>query len=383
MTGKTIACILASLMATAAAMAQDAPAANLRLQLSSSLLVPGSSAPAPVPALGVETTGEVARDLAVGDAIALGVAPSGGLPPYRITPLGSAPSGLSVQSGAYAGPVADPGSYDFRFLVEDSSVPPLTVETRSWAFDAWAGMTVTSPSAHALARGFLGTIPAPVVTGGKPPITFTLKSGLTPVGTTVANGVLTGTPTTASSGSYVLTATDGMGRKADITMPWSVGNYPQPAYNAAVTVTSDGVAIVAGQTFAKATEMNSSFQGTLANGVRLAVGQSITLDYGSPVHVNTAAHSIARDVDTPACPHAQAGLTFVDLQASVSQDGLSWTPAGSFARSYGSGGLGSHISASTAFPAAIARYVRLTVKDLTASDCGTSIKVYGFRARYL
>lgn len=54
-------------------------------------------------------------------------------------------------------------------------------------------------------------------TGGTPPYTFSISSGLLPTGLTLVNGVLSGTPTILGlSGNVVIKVTDSKGATASI-----------------------------------------------------------------------------------------------------------------------------------------------------------------------
>jgi large repetitive protein len=146
----------------------------------------------------------------VGTPVSVALAASGGAPPYTYAFVaGLLPNGLTVQSsGTLRGTPTRAGSYTFSVRATDttggSAVGSFSISILT------PPLTLSAPSP--LASG-MATVGYPVqtisVSGGVAPYTFAVTTGSLPAGLTLsATGGISGTPTTAGTSSFTVTATD-------------------------------------------------------------------------------------------------------------------------------------------------------------------------------
>ena len=139
---------------------------------------------------------------------------SGGNPPYTWTlDSGTLPPGLTVtSSGLITGTPAatSTGSYTFTVRVTDTPVTGAAANsaTKSLSLQVVSGgpaiTTGTLPNGT-VGQAYSATLAA---TGGTPPYSWSVSAGL-PAGLSLSSsGVLSGTPTTASSSTFTITVTD-------------------------------------------------------------------------------------------------------------------------------------------------------------------------------
>jgi hypothetical protein len=127
---------------------------------------------------------------------------------YAVT-VGALPAGLSLNgsSGAITGTPSASGTSIFTITATDGNS---ATGSRAYTVTINPGITVNPAS---LANGTVGVAYSATVTatGGTGSYTFSVTSGALPAGLTLnpATGVLSGTPTTAATSSFTVTATDG------------------------------------------------------------------------------------------------------------------------------------------------------------------------------
>jgi hypothetical protein len=154
----------------------------------------------------------------VGQAYSQTVPLTGGLAPYAFTLVASSlPAGLTLNAttGLISGTPSAAGSTDVTVLVTDSTG---LQDTRVYTLQILNPLVVT-PST--LPNGTVGTVYSSGVstTGAVGSATFAVTTGALPPGISLnpATGALTGTPTTAGSVTFTITATDGVPRTASAT----------------------------------------------------------------------------------------------------------------------------------------------------------------------
>jgi hypothetical protein len=135
---------------------------------------------------------------------------AGGAAPYTSSIIsGTLPAGLTLTNGIVSGTTtAASGNYTFTVQVTDSSSPPVTVTqaVTITVAPALAFVTTTLPGGQA---GVVYTTTAIATSGGTGTVTIGLYSGTLPTGLTLTpQGVLSGTPTVASTFSFALAAID-------------------------------------------------------------------------------------------------------------------------------------------------------------------------------
>jgi streptogramin lyase len=135
---------------------------------------------------------------------------AGGAPPYTSSIVsGALPAGLALANGIVSGTTtAASGNYTFTVQVTDSSSPPVTVTQA-------VTMTVAPPLAFVTTAlpGGQANVAYPTTTittsGGSGAVQIAVESGALPTGLTLSlQGVLSGTPTVASSFTFTLVAVD-------------------------------------------------------------------------------------------------------------------------------------------------------------------------------
>jgi hypothetical protein len=147
----------------------------------------------------------------VGTSFQAALRASGGVTPYTWSVIGSLPAGLGLNSasGAITGTPTQPGAEAFGIQVTDAAQN--TVATSLNAIVAPVGIQplaiVASPLPQATAeKAYSATLQA---TGGTPPYSWKIQSGLLPIGLSLStDGQITGMPTTASQSSFAVQVTD-------------------------------------------------------------------------------------------------------------------------------------------------------------------------------
>lgn len=134
----------------------------------------------------------------------------GGTPPYTCSvSSGTLPPGITLHSDCtLSGTPTSAGTFSVNVAVHDSASPvnstvaavPITI------LGATSSLTLTGPANATVSTPYSGAIG---VTGGTAPYTCALNSGSLPAGLTMAPScAITGTPTTAGTSTFNVTATD-------------------------------------------------------------------------------------------------------------------------------------------------------------------------------
>ncbi len=157
----------------------------------------------------------------IGTAYSQVVTASGGVAPYTYAVTsGAPPAGLSLNAttGVMAGTPTTAGSFSFTVTATDSNSCPgsrpyvMVIPAVVCPIIALAPATLPTP--------VLGVLYSQTLTasGGAAPYTYAVTSGVPPAGLLLnaTSGVLAGTPTTAGSFSFTVTATDANGCTAVI-----------------------------------------------------------------------------------------------------------------------------------------------------------------------
>jgi large repetitive protein len=148
------------------------------------------------------------------------VSATGGTPPYTFTvSSGLLPPGLTLNAttGVISGTPTTPGQFNFTITATDAnSCPGSRPYSIVVAFVPGCPFITVSPAT--LPPAFLGVPYNQTITasGGTPPYTFTVSSGALPPGlnlnpTSATTAVISGTPTTAGTFNFTITATDANG----------------------------------------------------------------------------------------------------------------------------------------------------------------------------
>jgi hypothetical protein len=191
---------------------------------------------------------------------------SGGTAPYTFSVTGALPNGLTLNTGTGAITGTPTASGSFSLQVKDANG---VAATASCPFTIGLPPVLTCPAVSSGLIGVALNSPAPVVSGGTAPYTFSVTGAL-PNGLTLntSTGAITGTPTTF--GTFTLQLKDANGVSAVATCPFTIGGLVVtcPAVSSGevgVPLNSAAIAIVGGTapyTFSVAT-------GTLPAGLTL------------------------------------------------------------------------------------------------------------------
>jgi hypothetical protein len=215
---------------------------------------------------------------------------SGGTPPYSFNVVGgSLPPGLTLNptTGAITGTPSAAGTHAFKVTLTDSSTPQQSV-TQTFS------ITVASPALfftpQTLPNGTVGVAYPPQtlsVTGGTPPYSFALSAGTLPPGLSLNSltGVISGTPTTAGTYSFTVTATDSSSPTHLTAMQSFTVVIEAPALVLNPAVLPDGVvghSYAGSVTFSGGTSPYSAsvFSGALPPGLSLGTPSAGTLGIG-------------------------------------------------------------------------------------------------------
>ncbi|WP_105746231.1 autotransporter domain-containing protein [Cronobacter dublinensis] len=150
----------------------------------------------------------------MGSAWSQTLSATGGSAPYTWTAHGL-PAGISLNAatGALSGTPTTAGSFTFSVTVKEAGNVSATASYTLVVGALTPGVTLTvTPAAGALPAGTTGSAWSQTfaVSGGTAPYRWQL-SGALPAGLTFSDGSLKGTPTTAGSSAFTLTATDANG----------------------------------------------------------------------------------------------------------------------------------------------------------------------------
>ncbi len=141
-------------------------------------------------------------------------AASGGTAPYTYSvTAGTLPSGLTLaSSGALSGTPSAAGTSTFTVQVKDS-VNATFSKQYQLTVNAAVGISTTTLPSGTVNVAYLQTLAS---TGGTTPLTWSITSGTLPSGLALSasTGALSGTPTSASSGSITFKVTDKNGASA-------------------------------------------------------------------------------------------------------------------------------------------------------------------------
>ncbi|RWM51652.1 MAG: autotransporter outer membrane beta-barrel domain-containing protein, partial [Mesorhizobium sp.] len=146
-----------------------------------------------------------------GNAYSQSVIATGGTAPYSFTvSAGALPPGVSLTGGGtLAGTPTTAGVYNFTVTATDANG---FIGARAYALSISAPAITLAPSTLANGTGGIAYAQGLSATGGTAPYSFALTAGTLPTGVTLAaDGSLSGTPTTAGSFNFTVTATDANG----------------------------------------------------------------------------------------------------------------------------------------------------------------------------
>lgn len=179
-----------------------------------------------------------------------------GEPPYTFSVvLGSLPTGLTLtaSTGEISGTPSSAGNGSTVFRVTDTVFDTADSDSRPWAVSGV--LTINNPTYPSMEVGISITPFSVTATGGLTPYTFSVIAGSLPAGLSLSSaGLVSGTPTTASSSTTTFRVTDSALDTDDSSaIGWTVAaavsiadpNYPAMSKDVAITpfnlVASNGI----------------------------------------------------------------------------------------------------------------------------------------------
>ncbi|MCC4245902.1 putative Ig domain-containing protein [Stappia indica] len=276
------------------------------------------------PAAGSLANGEV------GTAYTQTFTASGGAAPYTYAvTAGALPDGLTLASnGALTGTPTTAETANFTVTATDAHN-----DTGNAAYsiqvDVAPVVIALAPAAGSLTNGAVGTAYTQTFTasGGAAPYTYAVTAGALPDGLTLAsNGALTGTPTTAETANFTVTATDAHNDTGNAAYSIQVDAAPVViALNPAAGSLANGeVGTAYSQTFTAsggaAPYTYAVTAGALPDGLTLASNGALT---GTPTTAETANFTV-----TATDAHNDTGNAAYSIQVDVAPVVISLSPAG-------------------------------------------------------
>ena len=275
------------------------------------------------PAAGALTPGEV------GTAYSQSVSASGGSGSYTYAVTsGALPAGLSLNTstGEISGTPSTAGTANFTITATDANS---ATGSAAYSLLVNAAPVTLSPAAGALTAGQVGAAYSQTFTasGGSGSYTYAVTSGALPAGLSLnaGNGQLTGTPTTAGTANFTITATDGNNDTGDAAYSLLVNAAPVTLSPAAGSLTAGQVGAAYSQTFT-ASGGSGSYTYAVTSGA-LPAGLSLNTSTGeisgTPSTAGTANFTItATDANT------DTGSAVYSLQINAAPASISFSPAG-------------------------------------------------------
>ena len=164
----------------------------------------------------------------VGIAYSMTVAPQGGVPPITWSIVAGQGTGLppgftlNTTNGLISGTTTTAGLYTFMVQAQDSTLPTNQTAQRALAINVESVNPLTINTA-ALGSGTTGSAYTANLqaTGGVPPYTWTVASGLLPSGLTLDpnTGTISGTPIVAATSKFAVVASDSQSPTPNTTPP--------------------------------------------------------------------------------------------------------------------------------------------------------------------
>jgi YD repeat-containing protein len=273
----------------------------------------------------------------VGTAYSQTIAASGGTSPYTYqTTWGTLPAGLTlaISTGVLSGTPTTAATSNFTITATDSASH---TGNRAYSLTIGSAVTVTLSPAT-LANGTVGTAYSQAITasGGTSPYTYQTTAGTLPGGMNLSSGgVLSGTPTTATTSNFTITATDSAShtgnRAYTMTINSSGGTCSGVSYAINDVSVTEGETLTFTVTKSGSTSISCSVNYATANGTATAgthyVANSGTLTFTSTqtsAAINVSTYNLGRTVGTK--------TMYVNLSSPA--------PAGTITDSQGVGSIG-------------------------------------------
>jgi hypothetical protein len=236
----------------------------------------------------------------VGSAYSQTITATGGVSPYAFDlPIGALPPGLTLNAaGLISGTPTTVGSFTLTVSATDA-----TSLTGGRNYTVTIGSSPTPPitlSPTTLPGGTVGVAYSQSITasgGVGPPYTGSIIAGTLPAGLTFTGGLLSGTPTTAGSFSFTVTATDSADNSGSQAYTVAINASVSPITITPTTLPNGTVGVPYSQTVTAAggaPPYKGSTTGTLAPGLTAALlpGGASAIVSGTPTRAGTFTFSV-------------------------------------------------------------------------------------------
>ena len=278
-------------------------------------------------------------DAIVGQSYSVTLAAQGGTAPFVWSvSSGTLPAGLTLSSsGTISGTptTANTTGTQFTLKVQDSASPPQSASS-NFLIPVGAPLQITPASLPAYSVGvpYSTTLQA---SGGIPPLTWSIASGSLPPGLSLASatGIISGTPTTSTVGTFTFTA-----KAADSTVP--TAQTATHAYTIALPLIISTASLpdaIVGQSYSVTLAAQGGTapyawrvsSGALPSGLTLSSSGTIS---GIPTTVNTTGTQFTLSAQDSASPPQISSSNFLIRVGSVLQITTASTPNGQFNVAY-------------------------------------------------
>ena len=207
-----------------------------------------------VPAPTIVVNPATLPDATAGFAYTQAISATGGVGPYTFAvTAGALPAGLTLGTGgALSGTPTSSGSFSFTVTGTDANG-----QTGSRAYTLAVAVPVLTLTPATLPSGTVGVAYSQAFSaaGGQAPYSFAVTAGTLPAGLTLsAGGTLSGTPATAGSFNFTVTATDSTGgTAATVSQAYTMG-----VINAPPVAVDDTATVLAGESVTIAVTANDT-----------------------------------------------------------------------------------------------------------------------------
>jgi len=224
-------------------------------------------------------TGSLLPSAIAGEDYSNSITATGGASPYSFSLIsGVLPSGLSFSSaGTLSGVPITPGTYNFTIRVTDSAT-----QTADRNFQLVVGTPTISITPLTLGNGTVGasySAASLAANGGSAPYTFAITAGQLPPGLNLSPaGTISGTPTTAGTFNFTVTATDSLNFSGAQAYTVTIIAVPPIASGSNATVAANATAPIDLSSFIIGSYTSIAIASAPAHGTATVAGTVVTYD---------------------------------------------------------------------------------------------------------
>jgi len=253
----------------------------------------------------------------IGTAYSQTLTTTGGTAPYTYAlDSGALPAGLTLSNaGVLSGTPTAAGTFNFVVRSTDSTGGTAATATRSYALTIAAATIAIAPAT--LPGAVVGSAYAQTLTasGGTAPYAFAVSAGALPAGLALSSGgALSGTPTTAGSYAFTITATDSFGSSGSQAYTIVVAEAPPVAVDDTATTPSQQPVTIAVTANDTGTITSIAIVTAPAHGTAVVTGTSVVY---TPANGYAGTDTLRYTATGPGGTSAPATVTITVLAQSV------------------------------------------------------------------